>query len=131
MLIKIIEATNHELNWGKFCVMRPDSEWERRSALPGCETGTPLLSRIGWQKEHVWVLDLQTGEGACFRPGGFAKADLDKHRIWVCPLFEPFLEWLYVQDLADLSALPDTVNLDDAEFIRHGYRRQGRDRHLT
>ena len=60
---------------------------------------------------HLVVLDLQTGEGAIFMPGGLAAADLDKHGIWVCPLFEPFLAWLYKQDLSDLDALPAVVEI--------------------
>lgn len=53
------------------------------------------------------------------------KHDLDKHRVWVCPLYEPFLNWLYAQDLADLDKLPDLVDIPDAEFQMHGYRRPG------
>jgi hypothetical protein len=75
--------------------------------------------------EYIFVLDLQTGEGAMFRHGGFARADLNKHKIWVCPLFEPFLEWLYEQDVDVLSCLPDTVDLPNAPFELRGYRRAG------
>lgn len=71
------------------------------------------------------MLDLETGEGALFLPGGYASADLDKHKVWVCPLFEPFLAWLYKQDLQDLSKLPDLVDLPDAPFQWSGYRRSG------
>jgi hypothetical protein len=110
---KIIEATNGDRNWGKFCVMGPDVEWLRRSTVS--ESQTSLLRQIGWGPEHIWVLDLQTGEGAY----------LQKHRIWVCPLFEPFLGWLYQQDTSDLEALPDSVDLPDAPFQLVGYRRQG------
>lgn len=124
MLTKVIEAAHpFPGNHGKFLLARPDSEWERRSAVEG--GAVPLLHRVGWGVHHLWVLDLQTGEGACFRPGGSAKADLDKHRIWVCPLFEPFLVWLYRQDLTDLDALPDLVELPDAPFAFQGYRRDG------
>jgi hypothetical protein len=79
----------------------------------------------GWGDEHIWVLDLQTGEGATFRHGGMASADLNKHRIWVCPMFEPFLAWLYQQDLHELDALPAVINLPDAPAAFHGYRRAG------
>jgi hypothetical protein len=72
------------------------------------------------------VFDLQTCEGTAFRPGGRAKYDLDKHKIWVCPLFEPFLEWLYKQPQHDdLTALPDTIDLPDVPFALSGYRRNG------
>ena len=72
------------------------------------------------------MLDLQTGEGAIFRPGGNAHADLQKHRIWCCPLFEPFLEWLYKHNLENIDELPKHVDLA-AEFELFGYRRPGPD----
>ena len=110
-------------NWGKFLVGVHDSEWSWRSQIDDSRD-SPLLGRIGWTREHIWVLDLQTCEGGAFRPGGYAKADLDKHRIWVCPLFEPFLTWLYLQDLSRIDELPQLVELDvPLEFA--GYRRPG------
>ena len=133
MKTKIIEARNAEVgNWGKFAVGRfkfavgqfTSDEWSRRSVLPGAESLTPLIWRLGWRPDNIWVLDLQTGEGALFKPGGFAPADVTKHAIWVCPLFEPFLTWLYQQDLSDLDHLPDLVDLE-AAFAMSGYRRPG------
>ena len=120
---KIIEVTNNRsggINWGKFMVSQFTTEWERTSRI----NDRQLLSTIGWDQSHILVTDLQTGEGAIFRPGGLAAADLHKHRIWVCPLFEPFLTWLYQQDLTDLNALPDVVEIA-AESALYGYRRQG------
>lgn len=115
-------------NWGKFAVCRWDGEeWLRPSALPAAG-GAGLVAGRGWTAQHLWVLDLQTGEGACFRPGGYVKADLEKHAIWVCPMFEPFLEWLYRQDLSDLATLPRMVALPEAPFEMVGYRRPGLDR---
>ena len=126
MKTKIIEARNAEVgNWGKFMVGRFDiDEWSRTSILPGADSPLPLLSRVGWGPHHIFVMDLQTGEGAIFRHGGFAPADLTNHAIWVCPLYEPFLTWLYQQDLSDLAHLPDLVDLD-APFEMSGYRRPG------
>lgn len=46
----------------------------------------------------------------------------EKHKIWVCPLYEPFLEWLYRQDVRDLGKLPDHVTLE-APAALWGYRR--------
>ena len=116
-----IEATN-QLNWGKFMLGRFDSEWAARSALEDSK----LLSGRGWTREHLLVLDLATGEGALFRVNqhGIAKEDLDKHRIWVCPLFQPFLEWLYVQPDLRFKALPSFIELE-APFAFRGYRREG------
>lgn len=109
-------------NHGKFMVARfSPEEWARRSGV----AGDRFLSGRGWSPDHVLVLDLQTGEGSIFKPGGLASADLNKHKIWVCPLFQPFLEWLYQQDLADLSKLPSVVEFPAAEFALWGYRRPG------
>lgn len=122
-VIEAIHSRERPGNWGKFAVGRPDEEWDWRSAADSLDV--PLLRLLGWGPDHLWVFDLQTGEGAFFRPAGYAAADLEKHRIWVCPLFEPFLEWLYKQDLTDLGALPRLVELPDAEFAFSGYRRSG------
>jgi hypothetical protein len=124
MHTKIIEASNGPKNYGKFMLARMDVEWGAPSALPGYEGGGVVAAR-GWSRNHLWVLDLQTGEGALFLPGGHAKADLDKHAIWVCPLFEPFLTWLYKQDLTHIDELPAHVDLPDAPFEWAGYRRPG------
>ena len=126
MKTRIVEARNGDVaNWGKFMVGKFDiEEWSRRSTLPGHDLPMPLLRQVGWGPEHIFVMDLQTGEGATFRQGGFAPADLRNHQIWVCPLYEGFLTWLYQQDLSDLDKLPDLVDLD-APFSMTGYRRPG------
>lgn len=122
MKIRFIEATNAgpKGNWGKFMVARFDEEWQIPSEISGM-----LLAGRGWTPNHILVLDLQTGEGGLFRHGGSAPHDLNKKRIWVCPLFEPFLVWLYAQD--DPLEIPSQVELDDAPFEFHGYRRPGPD----
>ena len=123
MQTKIIEATNG-FNWGKFLLGRLDHEWQLRSSI---EPDRLLLPQLGWSQDArlLWVLDLQTGEGAYFRIGGSARSDLQKHRIWVCPLFEPFLGWLYAQDVTDLDRLPALVELPNADSALYGYRRPG------
>jgi hypothetical protein len=122
MKVKFIEVTNGPQNWGKFMVAEFSyDDWQARSAI---DNG-PLIAGRGWTKDHKLVLDLQTGEGAIFKLGGKAKADLDKHRVWVCPLFEPFLEWLYDKEFKDLNELPAHVDLPDAPFAMSGYRRKG------
>lgn len=131
MQTKFIEASGNGPsggNWGKFLVGRFEpEELARRSKLPEIPADGSLLGFTGWDPKMVWVLDLQTREGAAFRPGGDVAADLNKHAVWVCPLFEPFLGWLYQQDLTDLDALPGYVDLPDAEFAMAGYRRPGPD----
>jgi hypothetical protein len=110
-------------NHGKFCVGRFDAaDWAVRSIF---DKNASLIRLCGWPPNFVWVFDLQTGEAAYVRPGGYARADLQKHRVWVCPMFEPFLEWLYKQDLTDLSKLPSAVALPDAPFSFRGTRRLG------
>lgn len=122
-----IEATNGPQNWGKFMVARFDrEEWARPSSIDGIS----ILAGRGWGPGHMLIVDLQTGEGAIFRPGGSPPADLEKHAVWVCPLFEPFLEWIYKQDLTDLSALPPIIDLPDAPFLWAGHRRLGPDEAL-
>lgn len=123
MKTRMLEATNG-FNHGKFLLGRfEEDEWQQRSAIDAL----PLVAARGWTRRHLWIADLQTGEGAIFLPGGYASADLEKHKIWVCPLFEPFLTWLYTQDLSDLDALPALVELtfDEAPAQMYGYRRPG------
>jgi hypothetical protein len=119
--VKLVEVTNGPRNWGKFLLGQFDTEWEYKSAIDG----QSIVAGRGWDRHHLLVLDLQTGEGAIFRVGGYAKADLDKHKIWVCPMYEPFLTWLYKQP--DPFAIPAHVDLPDAEFAMSGYRRSGPD----
>lgn len=121
----MIEATKGGA-WGKFLVAKYDTEWGRRS-LVDTSSSAPLLHAIGQPRATVWVLDLQTCEGAAFTPGGLASADLRKHRVWVCPLFEPFLGWLYarLRDPADFDDLPELAELPDAPVEHAGYRRPG------
>ena len=130
METKIIEATNVDvggMNHGKFMVGRFDNkEWAYQSKVDaGC-----LLRKRGWAHYHIFVMDLQTGEGAMFDPNGLAKVDLsERHQIWVCPLYERFLTWLYKQDLSDLNKLPDVVQINDPDSALYGYRRSRKETH--
>lgn len=95
----------------------------------------PLLYQIGFDPGAVFVFDLQTCEGAFFSPHGGKKEkgqgqmaatfDLEKHDLWVCPMFEPFLGWLYQQNLADITKLPPLVNVGHVPTAMAGYRRDG------
>lgn len=129
MKIKFVEVMHRggTGNWGKFfCGRFTREEWGRPSAV---SPRWSLLAQRGWTHDHVLVFDIETGEGAIFMPGGLASADLGKHKIWVCPMFEPFLTWLYQQDLTDLDKLPGKVEFEhsEAEFGMQGYRRSGPD----
>jgi hypothetical protein len=128
MITKIVELTNF-LNWGKFMVAHFDrEEWQLHSTV---DPGSRLLAGRGWSPRHLWVLDLQTGEGAIFFPGGSAQADLESHQIWVCPMFPVFLGWLYKhpEHCSDIRTIPAYLELTDKETNEHsalyGYRRSG------
>lgn len=108
MRTKIIKAHSEAGNWGKFLVGSLAGEMGPPSAA---RPYARVLADRGWSTSDILVFDLETGEGAAFRPGGLAAADLDKHAIRVCPLFLPFLEWLYKQDLSDLERLPSELRL--------------------
>lgn len=125
MIAKMIEATNIDvggINWGKFVVCRfTEEEWAYQSTIGK----RSLLIETGWTADVLLVVDLQTGEGAIFKPTGLAAADLHKHKVWVCPMFEPFLTWLYEQDVSDLDKLPALVQIT-GESALAGYRREGK-----
>jgi len=129
MRTHIIEATNGELNWGKFMVGVMDTQdWRRMPMTPGCDQGMPLLQARRWDVTDIWVMDLETREGAVFRlANGDPSGALNKHQIWVCPLFEPFVNWLFTQPHEQILmlALPDWVDLPDAVFAFKGHRRPG------
>lgn len=120
MVTHFIEAGN-DLNHGKFMLGRlTREELAARSALPGFEE-EPLV-RVGGLRRlnarSTLVVDLQTGNGAAFFMNGYAVADLRKAGIHVCPMFPPFLTWLYQQGLAegkgDITQLPRYVHFDMA-----------------
>lgn len=130
MITKFVEVSN-TFNWGKFLVCRfTPEEWAVRSEV---DPGQRLLAGRGWSQQHLWVLDLQTGEGAYFRPGGLAKADLERHRIWVCPMYEVFLGVLYAHPewCDDITKIPSFVKLEGEEARQasavYGHRREGPD----
>lgn len=126
MITRIVEVTNGVKNWGKFMIGRLDAD---EHAYQSAVDGSRFLQMRWDAAKHVMVLDLETGEGGMFRLGGLASADLNKRKIWVCPMFEPFLEWLYKQDVSDplMRNLPAHVDLPNAPFFAAGYRRGGPD----
>lgn len=124
MRSKIVETTQRShFNWGKFLVCEfTEEEWGYRSRV---DETTTLMRACGWRPGILLVVDLQTGEGAVFTPGGSAHADLEKRRVWVCVMFEDFLKYLYGQPQPlELDALPDLVYLDTPGDL-YGYRRPG------
>jgi hypothetical protein len=125
MKTQIIEAHGNGGNFGKFMVCQLDTdEWERKSVVD--PDGRSLLASIGyWHRDWFWLLDLQTGEGVFVQPKGRASWQLDKHKVWVCPLFEPFMDWFISQEPTDVAELPIEVLLPDAPGALYGYRRAG------
>ncbi len=91
MEYRFVEVTDGTLH-GKFMIgVFGDDDHAEREAF----SGALLLRNRGWSRDHFMLFDLQTGEGALFRPGGRARFDLHRTRICVCPVFEVFLDWLY------------------------------------
>lgn len=125
MDVTFVEATNGPRNWGKFAVCRfTNAEWSRLSAVDE----RPLLRSRGWTRDHVLVIDLQTGEGAIF-PSHVHVSDLEKHGVWVCPMFEPAL--LAICDgKHDPMQTEALLDFPDAPFSFAGYRRNGPERAL-
>jgi hypothetical protein len=108
MVTHFIEASDGMMH-GKFMLGRLDSaELGVRSALPGSEED-PLM-RVGGRRRlnerSTLIVDLQTGNGAAFFiGGGLWIADLNRTGpIHVCPMFPPFLKWLYEQKVPDFPA---------------------------
>lgn len=135
MNLKFVEA-GHSVdggNWGKFALGRyTGAELTEPTQFPGCEGGR-IVSLRGSGHHHLWIFDLATGEAVRFPIAHVQAFDahhfLAEHRIWVCPLFEPFATWLfgYISAQRDTwwDTLPRIVELPDAPFALSGYRRPG------
>ncbi len=121
-------------NWGKFLVGRyTEDELAEPAQFPGCEGSRRLVNLGGPGRQDIWVLDLQTGEGARF-PIEFVRDvdvhhQLNKHRIWVCPLYEPFVAFLFGyignHQRTWWDTLPRTVEMPTAGIVVFGRRRPG------
>lgn len=87
MDIHFYEVTNGP-NWGKLAVGTFERhEWEYVSHV----AAEPLLARLGHGPSTRLFLDLATGEGALFDCSQGLLPQLARHKIWVCPMFEPGL----------------------------------------
>lgn len=127
MRTKIVEVTQSQasgFNWGKVLVCEFTDEWDVPSVIGAHHS---LLAARGWGRNVRLVLDIETGEGALFSfPIGSAHNDLQKRRIWVCPMFEPLMcHWQTINWAGDLDELPDVVELPDAPAAMASYRRPG------
>lgn len=73
------------------------------------------------------VRDKLGREGCLVAPWlcGDAHTDLQRHKVWVCPLFEPFIAWLYARGDVDPMTIPAHVDIPDAAFALAGHRRPG------
>lgn len=135
---KFIEAcqTPQGPNWGKFAVFQWEpTDWAYESAV---DVGASLLRSRGRNPDSLLVVDLETNEGAWFRPGGSVEYDIRKKRIWVCVMFGSLLQWLYnqateakkagrvfdIDDLPPVVYIPDTI--DAASYRRPGPCGHGR-----
>jgi hypothetical protein len=135
LIAHIVEATNG-LNYGKFLLARLDADELRMPTAMPEGNGTPWWRHGGLRRLNphtTLVVDLQTGEGACFTlegSGFHAHVDLERFRVHVCPLYEPFLGWLYdrgefARGRGDLTTLPRYLELPDAPAAFAGHRRPG------
>ncbi len=134
MKTHFIEATQRDdFNWGKFllCQYEP-ADWAHPVHLPiskslASQPQSLLRSRMR-DPDGIWCLDIETNEGAYLRWGPRMHLDLnDKHQVWVCPMYEPFLEWLGSQhELGDITMLPHFLRLDTDFGAVAGYRRSGK-----
>lgn len=140
MKTRFIEATTGPTgNWGKFLIGQFDAEEDAYAGqvdapftLGGVESSMirrSLLKERGWFRSDAYflMLDIETGEGAMFKPGGLAQADLEKHQIWVCPLFGPTLARLYAMWPFQLDELPPVLELtfEEAPFALYAPRNAG------
>lgn len=123
MRTKIVEATQG-LNFGKFLVGELD---EKEIAHPSSiDVGKSTIRACGFGDvgRWRWVMDLQTREGIFVQFGGVAVNDLNKHQVWVCPMFEPTLVKLYEYGSAPVESLPDLIELPaDVGGALYGHRR--------
>lgn len=88
MKTKFFEGTD-QFNYGKFML----------GAMSLDELNTPCLETTGGVNQFIhnteskfWILDLQTKEGAFFDLKFDIIPQLEKHQIWVCPMYPLFLE---------------------------------------
>lgn len=126
MKYKFVEATQSDhFNYGKFMVSSFDEDdFAYQSKIVENHS---LLIVCGWEiNRFLMVTDLQTGEGAIFlvRKGASVKMDLENHKIWVCPMYEPFLQWLYDYYDGNIDNIPSYLEIEAEAFI-YGYRRPG------
>lgn len=115
MRTKLVEATQSPaFNWGKFMLLQFDyDDAQYQSQISKHQR---LLAAVGYQgdlKVWLWVLDLQTGEGAVFPVlnNGLLEYDIKEHQIRVCPMYKPFLEWLYANFNGNLEDIPSIVEV--------------------
>jgi hypothetical protein len=121
MKTQFLEASG-SMNHGRFLILEFEpSDWDVESKV---SSGSVLASAGFWTWRPLFALiDLVTCEGALFDGRGVARHDLDSRRIWVCPMYEPTLEWLYRQKPVALP-LPGVVELDVPGEL-YGHRRDG------
>jgi hypothetical protein len=119
MNTRLVEVTDGAF-YGKFLVAQFDeAEWRHEAEVFKESIHRPvpyaLLDVCGWSRDHLLVLDLETGNGTIFRPGGHLAHDMEKRQMgYVCPLYRPFLGWLY-----EHAARTGGIALDDIPAILH------------
>lgn len=109
-----VESANKDVV-GYFMVGMHDWEWTRKSEIMG---GTvSLLRHKGWSRDHFWLFDLATGQGAIFADHGHVLEDLKEADIQVTPMFSSYLAYLRSVGPFPVQALPDHIVLPEYEKV--------------
>lgn len=102
MITRFVEVTDGWM-YGKFLVCRMDAEeLATPSEMPDARHGERLLVHGGRRRfnDHsTLVIDLQLGTAAAWPLQGLMEAYESEH-LWhlhVCPMYRPFVRWLYEQ----------------------------------
>ena len=120
MKTRIIEATSDQIFWSTFLVGVFDMERRYKS----CVDGSMVLR--SYSPRDIFILDIQTREGAVFAPHGLADVDIERTAIYTGPLFKAFLHWIRAQFREGLSLndLPKHVEVPLTE-AQEAQRQEG------
>lgn len=128
MIARFVEVTDL-VAYGKFLVCRmtpvelatPTAMPEARLLVPDAAPSPPLLTYGGrrrFNSHSTLVVDLQRGTAAAWPLQGVAEAYKAEHlqNLPVCPMYMPFIEWLYrdarwAMGAGDITDIPAYIEL--------------------
>lgn len=114
MITKLIETTDM-FNHGKFLVGQMEG-FELTQYLAIKDDGRQLSHVLHASPSKFWVLDCATCEGAFFDFSNDAYYQLERHQVWVCPMFPLFLEWAFEK----FKQEPNVLNWDSLVNLKQG-----------